>query len=62
VVQDAPTIDWEKVLYVVFDLETAGHSRQRDEIIEVAGHFLDPMERIEYQGQLGVGTETTLPS
>jgi DNA polymerase III epsilon subunit-like protein len=43
VVQEAPTIDWEKVLYVVFDLETTGHSRQRDEIIEVAGHFLDPI-------------------
>jgi DNA polymerase III epsilon subunit-like protein len=43
VVQDAPTIDWDKVLYVVFDLETTGHSRHRDEIIEVAGHFLDPI-------------------
>jgi DNA polymerase III alpha subunit (gram-positive type) len=43
VVQDAPTIDWEKVLYVVFDLETTGHSRQCDKIIEVAGHFLDPI-------------------
>jgi ATP-dependent DNA helicase DinG len=28
---------------VVFDLETTGHSRQRDEIIEVAGQFLDPI-------------------
>lgn len=35
-------IDWENVLYVVFDLETTGRSRQRDEIIEVAAQFLDP--------------------
>jgi hypothetical protein len=36
-VQDASSVDWDKVLlYVVFDLETTGRSRQRDEIIEVA--------------------------
>ena len=27
-------IDWGSVLYVVFDLETTGRSRQRDKIIE----------------------------
>jgi hypothetical protein len=35
-VQDASSIDWEKVLYVFFDLETAGSSRQRGEFIEAA--------------------------
>jgi hypothetical protein len=29
---DASYIDWGSVLYVVFDLETTGKSRQRDEI------------------------------
>jgi DNA polymerase III epsilon subunit-like protein len=40
-VQDASSVDWDKVLYVVFDLETTGRSRQRDEIIEVAAVILD---------------------
>ncbi len=39
--QDASSIDWDKVLYVVFDLETTGRSRQRDEIIEVAAVILN---------------------
>jgi DNA polymerase III epsilon subunit-like protein len=47
-VQNASSIDWDKVLYVVFDLETTGRSRQRDEIIEVAAlilnHFGIPIE------------------
>jgi DNA polymerase III alpha subunit (gram-positive type) len=34
-------IDWGSVLYVVFDLETTGRSRQRDEIIELAAVILD---------------------
>jgi DNA polymerase III epsilon subunit-like protein len=34
-------VDWEKVLYVVFDLETTGRVRQRDEIIEVAASVHD---------------------
>ena len=46
--QDASNVDWDKVLYVVFDLETTGRSRQRDEIIEVAAvilnHFGVPIE------------------
>jgi DNA polymerase III alpha subunit (gram-positive type) len=34
-------IDWGSVLYVVFDLETTGRSRQRDKIIELAAIILD---------------------
>jgi hypothetical protein len=34
-------IDWGSVLYVVFDLETTGRSRQRDKIIELAAVILD---------------------
>jgi hypothetical protein len=41
-VQKASSVDWERVLYVVFDLETTGRSRQRDEIIELAAMVLDP--------------------
>ena len=40
--QDVSSVNWEKVLYVVFDLETTGRSRERDEIIEVAAQVLDP--------------------
>jgi DNA polymerase III epsilon subunit-like protein len=42
VVQEASTLDWVKVLYVVFDLETTGHSRQQHKIIELAAQILDP--------------------
>ena len=35
-------MDWDNVLYVVFDLETTGRSRQHDEIIELAAVILDP--------------------
>jgi Exonuclease len=42
VVQEASTLDWDKVLYVVFDLETTGRSRQQHEIIELAAQILDP--------------------
>jgi hypothetical protein len=38
---DASYIDWGSVLYVVFDLETTGRSRQRDEIIKLAVVILD---------------------
>jgi DNA polymerase III alpha subunit (gram-positive type) len=34
-------LDWGSVLYVVFDLETTGRSRQRDEIIELAAVILN---------------------
>jgi hypothetical protein len=34
-------IDWGSVLYVVFDLETTGRSRQRHEIIKLAAVILD---------------------
>ncbi len=40
-VPEALSIDWEKVLYVVFDLETTGRVRQRDEIIEVGASIYD---------------------
>jgi DNA polymerase III epsilon subunit-like protein len=42
VVRDASILDWDKVLYVVFDLETTGRSRQQHEIIELAAQILDP--------------------
>jgi hypothetical protein len=38
---DASYIDWDSVLYVVFDLETTGRSRQKDEIIKLAVVILD---------------------
>jgi DNA polymerase III epsilon subunit-like protein len=38
---DPSTIDWEKVIYVVFDLETTGGNRQKHEIIELAAVILD---------------------
>jgi DNA polymerase III epsilon subunit-like protein len=38
---DASYIDWDSVLYVVFDLETTGRSQQRDEIIKLAAVILD---------------------
>jgi DNA polymerase III epsilon subunit-like protein len=41
VVQDASTLDLDKVLYVVFDLETKGRSQQLHEIIELAAQILD---------------------
>jgi DNA polymerase III alpha subunit (gram-positive type) len=34
-------IDWGSVIYVVFDLEITGRSRQRDEIIELAAVILN---------------------
>jgi DNA polymerase III epsilon subunit-like protein len=42
VVRDTSTVDLNKVLYVVVDLETTGRSRQRDEIIKVTAQILDP--------------------
>jgi DNA polymerase III alpha subunit (gram-positive type) len=42
VVENTPTVDLDKVLYVVFDLETTGRSRQHSEIIELAAQILDP--------------------
>ena len=40
-IDDVSSVDWEKALYVVFDLETTGRSRQRDEIIELVAVILD---------------------
>jgi DNA polymerase III epsilon subunit-like protein len=40
-VSQDPSINWEKVLYVVFDLETTGRLRNKDEIIELAAIVLD---------------------
>ena len=40
-VVQASLMDWEKVIYVVFDLETTGRSRQQDEVIELAAVVLD---------------------
>ena len=40
--QGVSSVNWDKVLYVIFDLETTGRSRQRDEIIELAAQILDP--------------------
>jgi DNA polymerase III epsilon subunit-like protein len=42
VVWDTSTVDLNKVLYVVFDLEITGRSPQRDKIIKVAAQILDP--------------------
>ena len=42
VVENTPTVDLDKVLYVVFDLETTGRSREHSEIIELAAQILDP--------------------
>ena len=42
IVQDPSLVDFESILYVVFDLETTGRSRQRDEIIKLAAQVLDP--------------------
>lgn len=41
-VQDPSLVDFETILYVVFDLETTGRIRHRDEIIELAAQVLDP--------------------
>ena len=41
-VQDASTVNWDNILYVVFDLETTGRSSQHNEIIEISAQFLDP--------------------
>jgi hypothetical protein len=42
VVENTPTADLDKVLFVVFDLETTGRSRQHSEIIELDAQILDP--------------------
>ena len=42
VVENTPTVDLDKALYVVFDLETTGRSREHSEIIELAAQILDP--------------------
>jgi Exonuclease len=44
---DDSCIDWGSVLYVVFDLETTGRSRQRDKIIKLAAVILDSGVKIE---------------
>lgn len=41
-VQNVSSVNWERVLYVVFDLETTGRCRQRDDIIELSAQVLDP--------------------
>ena len=41
-VEDASVINWEKVMYVVFDLETTGLDKEISEIIEIAAVVLDP--------------------
>jgi DNA polymerase III epsilon subunit-like protein len=43
VVQDFSTSNMDKVLYVVFDLETTGRSRDHDKIIELTAEILDPI-------------------
>jgi DNA polymerase III subunit epsilon len=35
-------LDLEKVIYIVFDIETTGFSRQRNSIIEIAAQLIDP--------------------
>ena len=42
VVQDASTVNWDNILYVVFDLETTGWSPQHNKIIKISAQFLDP--------------------
>ncbi|KAG7353873.1 exonuclease [Nitzschia inconspicua] len=37
-----PNINWDKVCYVLFDLETTGGSRTKDDIIELAAMVLGP--------------------
>jgi DNA polymerase III epsilon subunit-like protein len=39
--QEPSPVDWEKMLYVVFDLETTGIRKNRDDIIELAAVILD---------------------
>jgi DNA polymerase III epsilon subunit-like protein len=39
-VLQASLMDWEKVIYVVFDLETTGRSRQQDKVIKLAAVVL----------------------
>ena len=40
-VPDPSSIDWESVMFVVFDLENTGRMRDRDEIIEIGAVILD---------------------
>jgi DNA polymerase III epsilon subunit-like protein len=42
VVQDVSSVNWEKVLYLIFDLETTDRSQQLAAIIEIAAQVLDP--------------------
>ena len=42
VVTESSSINWERVLYVIFELETTGRSRQNNEIIEIAAQVFDP--------------------
>ncbi|KAG7367574.1 DNA polymerase III, alpha subunit [Nitzschia inconspicua] len=37
-----PNINWDQVCYVLFDLETTGVSRTKDDIIELAAMVLGP--------------------
>ena len=39
--EDVASVDWDNVLYVVFDLETTGVRKNCDEIIELAAIILD---------------------
>ena len=41
-INDDDTLNFDKCVYVVFDLETTGLSRQRSCIIELAAELLDP--------------------
>lgn len=41
VYEDVASVDWDNVLYVVFDLETTGVRKNCDEIIELAAIILD---------------------
>jgi DNA polymerase III epsilon subunit-like protein len=40
-IRQPSSINWENVIYVVFDLETTGFNRQRNEIIELSAIILD---------------------
>jgi DNA polymerase III epsilon subunit-like protein len=40
-VQEASQIDWGNVLYVVLDIETTGRSKEKNEVIKLAGLILD---------------------